>query len=738
MYPSTTPHRSARTRLTRAAAGLTAITAALTVASTSGPPQPAAAAAAAGPAAANPTTAIPQAPGLAAPSVAAVGTGFLDVAPTHPFAPQIAWLAARGISTGWPVAGGPVYRPSAKVTREAMAAFLYRAAGAPAYTPPTRSPFADVAPGQAFYREICWMYARGISTGWTVGSRRYFRPGDPITREAMAAFLYRASGAPAYTPPATSPFVDVRPGQAFATEISWMFARAISTGWLRADGAREYRPALPVSREAMAAFLFRRAGLTTPTAAVVASCAGTCVTLNSWYEDHGSIALRGALATPAATTAVTLTYTAPGATQRTVSLPVSAGTFATNVTVTAAGTFSYAVSLGAATLASGALPIADTTVVLDGSAGLAYVSAPYRLTGRLTPALAGRTIGIESRRPDGTWAQVATVTTGAGGAFAGYVGTGAGALTPVRLRAAYRVPNRTRTEYSSTFTVNRTTTARVVVTAPTAASTIDAPATVSITGYVEPRAAGERVWVEDLIGTTWTSRPAGATTTGGAFRLTLDTGRGRVGSFTSRVAWQITGTATVIRSAPVTITRVARLSATTHPTLRTEVALSYRPGCPVGPAQLTTIDMNHWGFDGLVHRGRLIVRTDVVPAVIAAFQAGFDAKYPIRVMQDPSAYGNDDRRSMAADNTYAFSCRPVTGNPGVVSPHSYGRALDVNPVENPYREPNGTWSPANGAPFIDRSVRRPGMLYADSPLTRALTSRGFAWYVGWDYQHFQR
>lgn len=729
MYPTRNSRRSTSPHRTRLAAGLTAVLAALTVAtSAEGMPQPAAVA--------PPSL---QTPSLQAPNLPTVGTGFLDVAPTHPFAPQIAWLAARGISTGWPVAGGRVYRPTSAVTREAMAAFLYRSAGAPAYTPPTRSPFADVAPGQAFYREICWMYARGISTGWTVGSQRYFRPTSSITREAMAAFLYRATGAPAYTPPATSPFVDVRPGQAFAKEIAWMYTRAISTGWLRADGRREYRPALPVSREAMAAFLFRRAGLSTPVASVVASCAGPCVTPSSWYADHGAIALRGALAAPVATTAVTLASTSPGATQRTLTLPVTAaGTFSTNVTVTAPGTFRYAVSLAATTLASGTLSIADTVLALDGTTGLAYVSAPYRLSGRLTPALAGRTIGIETRRPDGSWAPVTTITTGPGGAFAGYVATGAGALTPVTLRAAYQVPNRVRTVYSASFTLTRTTTARVAITAPPATSTIDAPAAVRITGYVEPRAAAERVWVEDLIGTTWTARPAGTTTTGGAFSLALDASRGRVGTFTSRVAWQITGTATVIRSAPVTISRIARLAATTHPTLRSEVSLSYRPGCPVGPAQLTTIDMNHWGFDGLVHRGRLIVRTDVAPAVIAAFQAGFDARYPIRVMQDPSAYANDDRRSMAADNTYGFSCRPVTGNPGVVSPHSYGRAIDVNPVENPYREPNGTWSPANGAPYIDRSVRRPGMLYADSALTRGLTSRGFSWYVGWDYQHFQR
>ncbi len=47
-------------------------------------------------------------------------------------------------------------------------------------------------------------------------------------------------------------------------------------------------------------------------------------------------------------------------------------------------------------------------------------------------------------------------------------------------------------------------------------------------------------------------------------------------------------------------------------------------------------------------------------------------------------YRGDDDRSMAANNTSAFNCWEVTGQPGVWSEHSYGRAIDINPVQNPY------------------------------------------------------
>ncbi|MBB1503112.1 HNH endonuclease [Propioniciclava sp. MC1683] len=82
------------------------------------------------------------------------------------------------------------YRPVSPINRDAMAAFLYRLAGAPAFTPTTQS-FVDVPPGTQFYAEIEWLATTGISTGWGVGDQREYRPLQPINRDAMAAFLYR-------------------------------------------------------------------------------------------------------------------------------------------------------------------------------------------------------------------------------------------------------------------------------------------------------------------------------------------------------------------------------------------------------------------------------------------------------------------------------------------------------------------------------------------------------------------
>lgn len=64
---------------------------------------------------------------------AVTAAAFTDVGPTHPFATEIEWLVANDVSTGYP---DWTFRPNEPVTRQAMAAFLYRLAGAdPAITP---------------------------------------------------------------------------------------------------------------------------------------------------------------------------------------------------------------------------------------------------------------------------------------------------------------------------------------------------------------------------------------------------------------------------------------------------------------------------------------------------------------------------------------------------------------------------------------------------------------------------
>lgn len=182
-------------------------------------------------------------------------TGFIDIAGSA-FTKEITWMYDQGISTGYEVPAGREYRPFGKVTRDAMAAFLYRAAGSPSFDLPSTSPFTDVPTNHPFYKEIAWMDREKISTGWTVGSGKEYRPTLNITRDAMAAFLYRYAKAtdPA---PASSPFVDVPIDSSFLKEIAWMSKKGLSTGYDVGNGTRAFKPFDDITRDAMAAFLYR-------------------------------------------------------------------------------------------------------------------------------------------------------------------------------------------------------------------------------------------------------------------------------------------------------------------------------------------------------------------------------------------------------------------------------------------------------------------------------------------------
>lgn len=170
-----------------------------------------------------------------------------DVPRSHKFYTQIKWMLENRIASGY--ADG-TFRPEQAVSRSAMAAFLYRFAGRPSFTPPKTSPFTDVPKTQQFYKEITWLRSTGITTG-IAGGR--FNPKGEVTREAMAAFLYRLNGKPAFTPPTTSPFTDVSKNQKFYREITWLRSTGIAKG--RADGS--YGPKGSTTRAAMSAFLYR-------------------------------------------------------------------------------------------------------------------------------------------------------------------------------------------------------------------------------------------------------------------------------------------------------------------------------------------------------------------------------------------------------------------------------------------------------------------------------------------------
>jgi hypothetical protein len=180
---------------------------------------------------------------------------------------------------------------------------------------------------------------------------------------------------------------------------------------------------------------------------------------------------------------------------------------------------------------------------------------------------------------------------------------------------------------------------------------------------------------------------------------------------------------------------IAQFSGRVEPVRWADLRFSYRERCPVPPAQLRTVVVSHWGFDGKARTGRVVVARRLAPGLVRVFRTLWDARFPIRRLEPVSAYRGSDDASMAADNTSAFNCRFVGGTTRW-SMHAYGEAIDVNPVENPYVR-GSTVSPAAGRAYVDRSRYRKGMAVRNGVLVRAFAAEGWKWGASFgDYQHF--
>ncbi|CAI9409007.1 M15 family metallopeptidase [Nocardioides sp. T2.26MG-1] len=174
---------------------------------------------------------------------------------------------------------------------------------------------------------------------------------------------------------------------------------------------------------------------------------------------------------------------------------------------------------------------------------------------------------------------------------------------------------------------------------------------------------------------------------------------------------------------------------------RQMAGVSWHRGCPVGRAGLRLVRVNYWDYDGYPRRGELVAGASAARAMGAAFAEMYRRELPVRAMYRVDRFGwgsrsrgGNDYASMSAGNTSAFNCRDVTGRPGVRSPHSYGRSLDVNTWENPYRSARGTvpnrWWQSHSHPRVAWRSR-------SHPVVALMARHGFRWTYGLgDTQHF--
>lgn len=169
----------------------------------------------------------------------------------------------------------------------------------------------------------------------------------------------------------------------------------------------------------------------------------------------------------------------------------------------------------------------------------------------------------------------------------------------------------------------------------------------------------------------------------------------------------------------------------------------WHKGCPVPLSGLRLLSVSHWGFDGRVHTGQLVVNRRASRPLAIAFYRVFRLHFPIRHMRLADFYG--PRRSRPLDVTASFECRqavpsPCTGGRGTGSwsMHAYGLAVDVNPTENPYVGCGQSRDPTARL-YRDRSRHRRGMV--TRRVVKRFRSIGWGWGGSWvgstkDYMHF--
>ena len=164
-----------------------------------------------------------------------------------------------------------------------------------------------------------------------------------------------------------------------------------------------------------------------------------------------------------------------------------------------------------------------------------------------------------------------------------------------------------------------------------------------------------------------------------------------------------------------------------------------RPECPVQRrSQLRRIDVPFIDFNGNPQQGHLIVRRDAAESVARIFTRLYEMQFPIRRMQGVEAYNGDVYKSLAADNTSSYNCRRAgqINAPFSQSPHANGRAVDINPVENPWKDPRCTcWSPTGK--YAERDPG-PGKILKNDRVWRTFDAEGWIWQnidVP-DYMHF--
>lgn len=152
---------------------------------------------------------------------------------------------------------------------------------------------------------------------------------------------------------------------------------------------------------------------------------------------------------------------------------------------------------------------------------------------------------------------------------------------------------------------------------------------------------------------------------------------------------------------------------------------------------LVLINVQYYGFDGKLHQGQLVMHKTLEKDIVEIFEMIKEKKFPIKKCVPIVKYNWSDNASMEDNNTSGFNYRFIAGTKRL-SNHSYGRAIDINPFQNPAVYGDGSISP-KGAKYDKDAL---GTLTNNHFIVKEFKKRGWNWGGDWkslkDYQHFDK
>lgn len=161
--------------------------------------------------------------------------------------------------------------------------------------------------------------------------------------------------------------------------------------------------------------------------------------------------------------------------------------------------------------------------------------------------------------------------------------------------------------------------------------------------------------------------------------------------------------------------------------------------------ELRYVHILHYDFDGNPAEGELICNEYIAQDLVEIFYELYNNEYRLEKVLLIDEYDGNDTASMEDNNTSCFNYRTVPGKSSL-SKHSYGLAIDINPLYNPYitynKDGTRNVSPASGESYADRTLYFPYKIDEEDLCYKLFIQHGFTWGGSWnhskDYQHFQK